>query len=147
MAKLTEDQIAEFQETFLLFDQRGDSKISGHQLGDVLRAMGQNPTEADVKKTSHSNDPEYRITFEQFLPILQAISKNKDNTSLNDFVEGFKVFDKEQNGTISSAELRHLLTNLGEKMTDEEVSELLIGQEDAHGNVNYEEFIKTVMSG
>lgn len=56
---------------------------------------------------------EYRLTFEQFLPILQAISKNKDNTSLNDFVEGFKVFDKEQNGTISSAELRHLLTNLG----------------------------------
>lgn len=56
---------------------------------------------------------EYRLSFEQFLPILQAISKNKDNTSLNDFVEGFKVFDKEQNGTISSAELRHLLTNLG----------------------------------
>lgn len=40
-----------------MFDQRGDNKIAGHQLGDVLRAMGQNPTEAEVKKTSHSNDP------------------------------------------------------------------------------------------
>ncbi len=48
-----------------------------------------------------------------FLPILQTVSKNRDPSTLEDFVEGFRVFDKEQNGTISSAELRHLLTSLG----------------------------------
>ena len=57
--------------------------------------------------------PDYRISFEQFLPVLTAISKNRDLSTLEDFVEGFKVFDKEQNGFISSAELRHLLTTLG----------------------------------
>lgn len=46
--------------------------------------------------------------------MLQDASKTKDKTQISDFVEGFKVFDKEQNGTISAAELRHLLTNLGE---------------------------------
>lgn len=35
---------------FSLFDNRGDGKISVSQLGDVLRALGQNPTEAEVKK-------------------------------------------------------------------------------------------------
>ena len=50
-----------------------------------------------------------------FLPILQTIQKNRDTSTYEDFVEGFRVFDKEQNGTISSAELRHLLTSLGEK--------------------------------
>lgn len=56
---------------------------------------------------------EYRISFEQFLPIYTTVSKNKDTSTLEDFVEGFRVFDKEQNGTIASAELRHLMTSLG----------------------------------
>ena len=32
------------------------------------------------------------------------------------------------NGTISSAELRHLLTTLGEKLSDEEAEQLLLGK-------------------
>ncbi|KAJ6686082.1 CALCIUM BINDING PROTEIN [Salix purpurea] len=36
-----------------------------------------------------------------------------------------KLFDKDQNGFISAAELRHVMTNLGEKLTDEEVDEMI----------------------
>jgi len=50
-----------------------------------------------------------------FLPVLSTISKNREKPVLEDFIEGFRVFDKEQNGFIHSAELRHLLTNLGLK--------------------------------
>jgi len=48
---------AEFQETFSLFDNKGDGKIFAHQLGEVLRACGQNPTEAEVKKCGFHQDP------------------------------------------------------------------------------------------
>lgn len=147
MSKLTEDQIAECQETFSLFDNRGDGRIYAYQIGEVLRAMGQNPTETEVKKCGYHNDPEARITFEQFMPIWNTINKNRDTSSIEEFIEGFKVFDKEQNGFINSAELRHLMTNLGERMKDDEVTELLVGQEDNKGNVNYEEFVKMVMNG
>lgn len=147
MSKLTDDQIAEYQETFNLFDNKGDGKIFAHQLGEVLRSVGQNPTEAEVKKCGFHQDPDKRITFEQFLPVLATVSKNRAPPVVDDFIEGFRVFDKEQNGFIHSAELRHLLTNLGERLSDEEVNELLQGQEDSHGNVNYEEFVKTVLSG
>ena len=37
----SEDQIGEFQEAFLLYDQRGDGKIPVSQIGDVMRALGQ----------------------------------------------------------------------------------------------------------
>lgn len=50
-------QITEVQETFNLFDQRGDGKIAAAQLGDVLRALGQNPTEIEVKKCGYANNP------------------------------------------------------------------------------------------
>ena len=37
----SEDQIGEFQEAFLLYDQRGDGRIPVSQIGDVMRALGQ----------------------------------------------------------------------------------------------------------
>ena len=45
----------------------------------------------------------------------------------DEFIRGFQVFDKEGNGFIGAGELRYVLTQLGEKMSDEEVDELLKG--------------------
>ena len=44
-----------------------------------------------------------------------------------EFIRGFQVFDKEGNGFIGVGELRYVLTSLGEKLSDEEVDELLKG--------------------
>jgi len=43
----------------------------------------------------------------------------KDTDSEEELKEAFRVFDKDGNGFISAAELRHIMTNLGEKLTDE----------------------------
>ena len=40
--------------------------------------------------------------------------KMKDTDSEEEIKEAFKVFDKDGNGYISAAELRHVMTNLGE---------------------------------
>ena len=53
--------------------------------------------------------------------------------------EAFKVFDKDNNGFISPAELRHVMRNLGEEMTEDEVDEMIKeGDIDGDGQVNYE---------
>merc|ERR1712130_230504 len=120
------------------------------QVGEVLRALGQNPTEGDVKKlvqsTNSKGGPDARVTFETFLPLLQAVSGKKITDTVDDFVEGLRHFDKEGNGRISAIELRHLLTGLGEKMSEEEVEQLIHGKEDSQGNINYEEFVKMVLA-
>ncbi|TSN57777.1 Potassium channel subfamily K member 13 [Bagarius yarrelli] len=47
--------------------------------------------------------------------------------------------DMDGNGYISAAELRHVMTNLGEKLTDEEVDEMIREADiDGDGQVNYE---------
>lgn len=47
----------EYRDAFALFDKRGDGKIDSDQIGDVLRALNLNPTEADVKKIVNEVDP------------------------------------------------------------------------------------------
>jgi len=51
----------------------------------------------------------------------------------------FQVFDKDGNGYISAAELRHVMANLGEKLTDEEVEEMIKEADlDGDGQVNFD---------
>ena len=61
--------------------------------------------------------------------------------------EAFRVFDKDGNGSISAAELRHVLTNLGEELTEKEVDEMInVADIDGDGQVNYEEFFNMMTS-
>merc|ERR1719468_737723 len=124
---------------FDLFDTYGEGSITYAQVGDVIRAFGQDPSkeEMTVKK----------LTFEQFLPVLSQITKTVKPGCLEDFIEGLRIFDKENNGTIMAAELRHVLCTLGEKMTEEQVDQLMAGQEDVDGNVNYTKFCEIMMDG
>ncbi len=63
------------------------------------------------------------IDFPEFLTMMAR--KMKDTDTEEEIREAFRVFDKDGNGFISAAELRHVMTNLGEKLTDEEVDEMI----------------------
>lgn len=146
---LSEEQLSESREVFGYFDNRGDGRIGVGQVGDVLRALGQNPTEAEVGKCTEKwgRSGDERLSFEDFLPIYQTINKEKETHTPEEFIEGLSHFDKEGSGLINVAELRHLLTTLGERLSDEEVDQLLHGQEDSQGNVRIADFVHTIVTG
>jgi calmodulin len=145
--KLDETQISEFKEAFSLFDKDGDGTISTKELGTVMRALGQNPTEAELGDMIAEVDKDNNgtIEFNEFLALMEK--KIGDNDTEEEIKEAFRVFDKDGTGTISVAELRHVMTTLGEKLKDDEVEEML-READTHGDgiIKYEEFVKIMMS-
>lgn len=62
----------------------------------------------------------------------------RDNDTEEELRAAFAVFDKDQSGKISAAELRHVMTNLGEKLSDEEVDEMMREADvDGDGEIDY----------
>uniref|UniRef100_A0A2K5N7W8 EF-hand domain-containing protein n=1 Tax=Cercocebus atys TaxID=9531 RepID=A0A2K5N7W8_CERAT len=115
MWDFTEDQTAEFKE------------ILYNQCGDVMRALGQNPTNAEVLKVlgnPKSDEMNVKVLdFEHFLPMLQTVAKNKDQGTYEEYVEGLR------------------------KVTEEEVEMLVAGHEDSNACINYEELVRMVLNG
>ncbi|PIO64050.1 hypothetical protein TELCIR_14332 [Teladorsagia circumcincta] len=82
----SQDQL---KEIFNLYDEELDGKIDGTQIGDVVRAAGLKPTNAMVVKASgqeFKRKGEKRITFEEWLPIFEQLSKEKHLLNLNDIL-------------------------------------------------------------
>ncbi|XP_027714770.1 calmodulin-A-like [Vombatus ursinus] len=145
--QFSEEQIAEFKEAFSLFDKDSDGCITTKELGTVMRSLGQNPTEAELKNMIGEIDTDGNgtIDFPEFLSMMAK--KMKDTDSEEEIREAFRVFDKDGNGLVSAAELRHVMTKLGEKLTDDEVDEMIREADvDGDGQVNYEEFVRMLIS-
>lgn len=96
------------------------------------------------------------VDFELFLRILNRPDGFRPPGQPEDFVRGFQVFDKDGTGLIGVGELKYgksfpcallsvgslmftiVLTNLGEKLSDDEVEELLKGVNvGKDGSINY----------
>ncbi|XP_052138408.1 putative calmodulin-like protein 2 isoform X1 [Oryza glaberrima] len=147
MDHLTKEQIAEFREAFNLFDKDGDGTITSKELGTVMGSLGQSPTEAELKKMVEEVDADGSgsIEFEEFLGLLAR--KLRDTGAEDDIRDAFRVFDKDQNGFITPDELRHVMANLGDPLSDDELADMLHeADSDGDGQINYNEFLKVMMA-
>lgn len=149
MADMEEEtDIEEIRRCFSIFDKRGDMKIEPDKVIDVLRSLGLNPISDDVTQCLEASDLLHkRIDFETFFAIFQHASKEPAIGSFDDIVEGLKTMDRDQTGMVSAAELRHMLINIADKMTEQQVHDIISQHEDSHLSVAYEEMVKTVLSG
>ncbi|BAT87970.1 hypothetical protein LR48_Vigan10g152400 [Vigna angularis] len=144
---LREEQIGEFLEAFCLFDKDGDGRINIEELGTAIRSLDENPTleELQIMMSEVDTDGNGTIEFGEFLNLMAR--KMKESEAEEELKEAFRVFDKDQDGYISASELRSVMRTIGEKVTDEEVAQMVKEADlDGDGLVDYEEFVRMMLA-
>ena len=125
-----------------------------------MRSLGQNPSESELQDMINEVDSDNNGTIDfpgkltsnllpkssqelmvasPFLEFLTMMArKMRDTDSEDEIREAFKVFDRDNNGFISAAELRHVMTSIGEKLTDDEVDEMIReADQDGDGRIDF----------
>ena len=88
---------------------------------------------------NHNNS--HTIEYEEFLKMMTHKILNRDPK--DEILKAFRVFDDDETGKISFKNLKRVAKELGERMTDEELQEMIDeADRDGDGEVNAEEFLR-----
>ena len=145
--EISPEKRKEYQDTFEMFDKDKDGAITARELGNMMRSIGQNPTDEEVmamiKEVDLNSDG--KIELDEFMTLM---ARNSPDTQTEDeVINAFRVFDKEGNGLIATAELKHIMMTIGDKMTEAEADEMIHEADiDDDGVINYEEFVRMMMA-
>ena len=150
---LTEGQIGEFKKLFDEIDKNRDGKLTLEEIKEGCQALKIEISEDQLsqimmmlkgvdKGIVEEEVIREGITFPEFL-----ISMSKNNPDVyklqDEIINAFKVFDHDGKGEISLTELKHILTTMGHKFTDEEVEEMFSAADISKQQfINYSEFVK-----
>ena len=146
---LREEQLAELKQAFDVFDTDGTGLIGVKDLRVAFRALGFEPTKHELtrlmnsvaKKNSNlAGTNQMRsvesIDFTEFVAIM--IEKMSENDPREHIQAAFNMF-KGSNNTIGLSDLRRVANEIGEKLTDEELLEMIKeGGKAVDGQVNEE---------
>merc|ERR1711976_653243 len=81
------------------------------------------------------------IDFNEFLEMMTAKMSEKD--SREEMLKAFRLFDDDETGKISFRNLKRVAKELGENMTDEEITEMIEeADRDGDGEISEEEFMR-----
>ena len=144
--KLSDAQLEEFREAFNMFDKDGGGSIDAKELKDLMASVGQMPTDAELNDMISAADADGTgdIDFTEFAALMAH--KMVDEKSEKAIKEAFKIFDTSGDGLISSAEMRKIMVNLGEKVHASDVDTVLAGVDtDGDGYINYTEFTQVIL--
>mmetsp|Transcript_31184 Transcript_31184/g.56618 ORF Transcript_31184/g.56618 Transcript_31184/m.56618 type:complete len:145 (-) Transcript_31184:384-818(-) len=140
------DRTADFKEAFTLFDVDNDGYISTRELGTVIRALGKSPTEAEIRAIIQEIDPQNRgfIDYKEFEEIMFMDMRTYNNEQ--ELTTAWRVFDKQATGVISTVELKHILSSVGEKLSPKELNDLLLEADpESKGTITYQNFMKLML--
>ena len=150
LEQLAPEQIEQFRKYFNMFDKEKKGFVHTSQVGQILRTMGQAFEERDLKQLikEFDSDGSGEIEFEEFAALIARFVMDEDTGALEEELrEAFRLYDKQGNGYINVSDLRDILRALDEKITEDELDEMIAEIDtDGSGTVDFDEFME-MMSG
>lgn len=148
MSEITDEQLEDLKDAFTLFDKKGDDKVDAVQIIEILRSLKLNPLTADVKKVIKDSGLENtRVDFPTFVSIYEQFKKRPTIANYEDMIEMFKTFDRDASKSVFGGEIRQILINMGDSMTEAQIDVMVSPHENPEGYIPYEAMLKAVMSG
>ncbi|XP_063711167.1 neo-calmodulin-like [Symsagittifera roscoffensis] len=138
---LSEDRVEEFKAAFQLFDKDGDGTITAKELGTIMRSLGQNPSQEELRKLVEETDVDGNgeIDFDEFLAMMAK--QLKGHSGGENLRSVFEVFDRNHDGFITTEELRYAYSMLGEPLSEADSRKMIeIADMDRDGMVSYDDF-------
>ena len=144
---LTDEQIIEFREAFQAFDKDGNGSITTKELGTVMRSLGQNLSEAEIKEMIDivDEDKNGTIDFQEFLHLMAR--KMKIIGKEEELLDAFNILDRDGSGKISKYELRYIIMSTDSKIKGDDIEDIIktVGT-DEEGKIDLQDFIDILMS-
>merc|ERR1712151_332198 len=96
----------------------------------VINRLGLEPTDAEFLEKINDIDPVPLgvLTFQKFVKFMSFFDNNV--LTEDELVEAFKIFDRDQSGSIDAVELQDVLTKLGFKITSLEAEKMILEADD-----------------
>jgi len=144
--KLSDAQKKAAQDAFSQLDKRGEEKIRVGDIQNAMKKLGHNISGDWLESMEDEIDAEGTgyINFDEFCEIVRKkMQADEDERELKEI---FRVLDKEKKGEVNTSELRWILKNLGDDLTEDDIDDMIADVDtDGSGWVDYEEFAKLML--
>jgi len=144
--KAGDEIVRELEDAWNLYT-RGVEAIPSRSVGYVLRILGQNPTEDEiVDMVMKANcDWEGLMSRSDFVNVAVEIIKGSCD-QMDDVKAAFRVFDHNNDGSISKEELKEAMVNFGTRCTDEEFATMFAeADQNNDGLIDFDEFVAMML--
>ena len=143
--KKNDDEYEEYKEIFEMFDKDKKGTISASDISKILKNFGNPKSVKEVEEMINDMDTssgDTNLNYEEFLMLIKEQIQKDDENDLDNVLNAFKAFDKDNDGKITNSEFKYLLSTLDGMLTDEEIDMIFKESDlDNDGLLDYEDFI------
>ena len=143
--RFSAEEMAQIEQNFKLLDVNGDGRICRSELAEALEKQEAELSEEDLDRIWGEADKDESgcINFEEFV----ALMADNFEVTGDELLDTFRLFDVDDNGTLSEAEVLTVMKALGMWPSKAQVKNLMQKADtDNNGNISYEELVDFMKS-
>ncbi|KAI8616628.1 hypothetical protein BC830DRAFT_1217803 [Chytriomyces sp. MP71] len=152
-SNLDPNLVRKIKSAFEVFDQANNQTCDAREIGTVIRSLGVNPSEENLRtwvKEMEEEEPTGYIKYEKFFKVCadkifstSAVIRNDEE----EIYRAFQALDTEKKGWLDPEDLKRYMVTDGEPFSSEEIDEMLAACTDPTDNrVYYEDFVALLAS-